>query len=160
MNDVKEKLERAQSALDELLKIVAAEEESNAKELQETKDFSAHFEAATQGEITRLESMKRQKIDERLAKLDQRRSELASLEDVRREEIDHLKEALAFLDQMRDVEAAIKEADVELTEDGEELYPMAEEHKKVIADLKARVAEYDESIGDHNDRDDMETHME
>ena len=104
--------------------------------------------------------MKRQKTDERLAKLDQRRSELASLEDARREGIDHLKEALALMEQMKDVEAAIKNADVELADDGEELSPVSDEYEKVIADLKARIAEETEnSQRDENDpdRDDMVT---
>jgi hypothetical protein len=110
------------------------------------------------GEITRLETMKRQKTDERLAKLDTRRSELASLEDVRRDEIYHLNEALSFLEKMRDVENAIRDAEVELTEDGQELNLMSEEHENIIADLKARIAESEESnVCDGNDREDMQT---
>ena len=158
LKNAKEQLEKAKSSLDDFLKSAAAQEETNAKELKETKDFTAHFEAATQGEITRLDTMKRQKTDERLAKLDQRRSELASLEDVRREGIKHLKDALDFLEQMKDVEAAIKDAEVELTEDGEELLPALEEHKEVFADLKDRIeSAKNNEHGTANDRDDMET---
>ncbi|KAL3764844.1 hypothetical protein ACHAWO_006028 [Cyclotella atomus] len=158
LKNAKEQLEKAKSSLDDFLKSAAAQEETNAKELKETKDFTAHFEAATQGEITRLDTMKRQKTDERLAKLDQRRSELASLEDVRREGIKHLEDALDFLEQMKDVEAAIKDAEVELTEDGEELLPALEEHKEVFADLKDRIeSAKNNEHGTANDRDDMET---
>lgn len=158
LKDAKEKLEKAQLTLDELLKSVANEEESNAKELQETNDFSAHFEAATEGEITRLNTMKRQKTEERLSKLDQRRSELASLEDVRREEINHLKEALAFLEKMKDVKADIDEAEIELTDDGEEVNTLGNDYEKAIADLNARIADAEER-NEHkgNDRDDMVT---
>ena len=102
--------------------------------------------------------MKRQKTDERLSRLDQRRSELASLEDVRREEINHLREALAFLEKMRDVEAAINDAEIELTDDGEEVNTLGNNYEKAIADLNARIAEVEES-NEHkgNDRDDMVT---
>lgn len=155
--NAKEQLEKSKSNLENFLKSAAAEEESNAKELKETKDFTAHFEAATQSEIARLDTMKRQKTDERLAKLDQRRSELASLEDVRREGIKHLKDALDFLEQMKDVEAAIRDAEVELTEDGEELLPALEEHKEVFADLKDRIESAENNDHTATDRDDMET---
>lgn len=153
-------MEKAQNALGELIKLEAGEVETITRDIQETNDFSAHFEAATKGEIARLDTMKRQKTDERLAKLDQRRSELASLEDARREGIDHLRDALALFEQMKELEAVIKNADVELAEDGEELNPVSDEHVKMIADLKACIAEgtensqHDES--DH-DRDDMVT---
>lgn len=45
-------MEKAKSTLEELLKAAAINEDALAKELQETKDFSAHFEAATQGKQT------------------------------------------------------------------------------------------------------------
>lgn len=101
--------------------------------------------------------MKRQKTDERLTKLDQRRSELASLEDVKREEINHLKDARALWDEIKDVEASIKEAEIELTEDGDELLPAIEEHKEVFADLKARIESGENEGGNGDDRDDMVT---
>ncbi|KAL7489532.1 hypothetical protein ACHAW6_015159 [Cyclotella cf. meneghiniana] len=154
----KEQLEMAKTALDEILTATATDEESHAKELKETKEFSAHFEAATKGEITRLDTMKRQKTDERLSKLDQRRAELASLEDMHREEIHHLREALAFLERMKDVEIAIKNAEIEITEEGEVLYPFSVEHDEIIMDLKARVADSNGSNdAGINDRDDMVT---
>ncbi|KAL3784417.1 hypothetical protein HJC23_001301 [Cyclotella cryptica] len=158
----KEKLEVAKASLDGILAATATEQENHDKELKESKEFSAHLEAATQGEITRLDTMKRQKTDDRLSKLDQRRAELASLEDVRRDEIRHLRDALAFLERMKDVETAIKNAEIELSDAGEELYPISEEHEKIIMDLKSRVADnHESSDGDGldgvGDRDDMVT---
>lgn len=154
-NKCKNQFEKAQSYLEEFLKSAAADEESNNKDLQEINDFKANLEAATQGEITRLDTMKRQKTDERLAKLDQRRTLLASLEDVKREEIDYLKDALKMVHEIENVKTAIKDREIELTEDGEELLPAVDRHKEVLSDLKNRSEDMSESNVD--DREDMET---
>jgi hypothetical protein len=158
LKETQEKLVNAQSDFEILVKTSSAEEEINAKELQETKIFCAQFEAATEGEIARLETLKRQKTDERLATLDRRRSELASLEDIRREEIRYLKDAFALLERMRDIGTAIKDANVELTDDGDDLNPFSREFDEAIAELKSRISNCGENNERYvNDRDDMIT---
>ena len=119
--EAKEKLERATLHLQELEKNAAEEEATRSKELQEYKDFTSKFEEATKAEISRLEEMKRQRIDVRIETLEKRRMEIALVEDERNLEKEYLKRGLSMVEEMKGLEAVICQSEIILAENGDEL---------------------------------------
>ena len=120
LKEIKEKLEQSRHEFEELEHKAASDEATGLESIKEVKDFSSKFEEATKAEISRLEEMKRQRVDERVEKLEKRRSNLASIEDARFREIDAIKQGLDLIKEVKVIETTLRETDVVLDENVED----------------------------------------
>jgi len=123
-NELKEhkaKVDNAHADFDALKKDDATAQTTLSSELNEYKEFATKFEAATVAERTRLEVLKTERTETRLAHLEKRRSGLGAIEDAQRSDIDNLRELCAYLQESKEKAATIKEAEVVLDENGDEV---------------------------------------
>jgi len=121
LKEQKTKLDNAHVDFDALKKDDATAQTTLSRELNEYKEFATKFEAATIAERTRLEVQKTERTETRLAHLEKRRSDLGAIEDAQRSDIDNLRELCAYLKEAKKKVATIRDAEVVLDENGDEI---------------------------------------
>lgn len=121
LEDQKAKLEKARADLDALKEEDAAALSARSGELDEYREFAKKFEAATVAERNRLELLKSERIDARVAQLEKRRSDLGAIEDAQDRDLKNLRELLAYIREMKKKKAAIEGAKIVFDENGDEV---------------------------------------
>lgn len=125
-------LDKARVEYEEMCKSDALARDTLLKEKKEYEEFSAKFEAATSVEISRLDELKRERLDARHALLEKRRSNLDQLEQAHRDDIEHLKLLRSYLKDMKDIKSRIVETAL-LDENGKEV-PLPSYELGVVGD--------------------------
>mmetsp|Transcript_18946 Transcript_18946/g.39933 ORF Transcript_18946/g.39933 Transcript_18946/m.39933 type:complete len:594 (-) Transcript_18946:285-2066(-) len=123
LKDHQAKLDRARADFDELKKDDAAAQANLANELNEYKDFATKFEAATKAEVDRLNLLKNERTEARVVHLEKRRSDLGAIEDAQRKDVENLRSALAYVQEMKELKNKMDESEIVLDENGDEVQP-------------------------------------
>lgn len=118
-----EQLEEKRAASDKLKEEIATTLAAKTAKVNQMKESTSKFEAASSAEVDRLAVLKKERIESRVEHVEKRRSDLNLIEDCQRADVNNIRKKLGMFQKFNKIKTSIEESEIVL-ENGTDSFVM------------------------------------
>ncbi|KAK1738893.1 hypothetical protein QTG54_010209 [Skeletonema marinoi] len=109
-----EQLEEKRAASDKLKEEIATTLAAKTAKVNEMRESTSKFEAASSAEVDRLAVLKKERIESRVEHVEKRRSDLNLIEDCQRADVNNIRKKLGMFQKFNKIKSSIEESEIVL----------------------------------------------